>query len=316
MPPVSAPTPLRLRPPSECGLALGLLLPIVALSAGCETVTTTDGRRSDVVSLGQGVSMTLVEIPAGSFTMGSAREDDQEDETPQVEVIISQALWIGKTEVTQAQWRAVMGSDRGHFSGDPTRPVEMVSWNDAQEFCRRLSERTGSRFRLPTEAEWEHACRAGSSTRFYFGDDATPLGEHAWTAANSGQEILDAEALWAEVVDKRDAAPMLSKFESNQNQTHPVGSKLPNPWGLHDMVGNVWEWCEDWYLPGYYLWLASDPPRTTTDPVAPLLDDPSYRVIRGGGWESFADQCRSADRKAYVPHLRGEMIGFRVVRAP
>ena len=147
--------------------------------------------------------------------------------------------------MTQGQWQAVMGSNPSQFTGDPNRPVENVSWDDVQEFIRRLNAREGgATYRLPTEAEWEYAARAGTTTRWSFGDDASQLGRYAWHDGNAG------------------------------GQTHPVGQLQPNPWGLYDMHGNVWEWVQDWY--GKY---ASG---TAVDPAGPSSG--SYHVFRGGGW--------------------------------
>lgn len=145
-----------------------------------------------------------------------------EDEKPVLQVTISKAFYMGVTEVTQAQWKAIMGNSPNTFKGD-NRPVENVSWNDAQEFVRKLNAKEGgSKYRMPTEAEWENACRAGSGGKWCFGDDEGWLGEFAWHSGNSG------------------------------SHTHPVGQKKPNSWGLFDRHGNVWEWCLDGYWEIYY----------------------------------------------------------------
>jgi len=151
--------------------------------------------------------------------------------------------------------------------------VETVSWDDATEFCKKLSEKTRQAVRLPTEAEWEYACRAGSKTRFCFGDADEGLGDYAWYRANSGRT------------------------------THPVGQKKPNAWGLYDMHGNVWEWCADWY--GDY------PNGAVTDPQGPASG--TYRVLRGGAWRGNSDFCRSANRGSGTPGGRSRIFGFRVV---
>jgi formylglycine-generating enzyme required for sulfatase activity len=155
-----------------------------------------------------------------------------------------------------------------------------VSWDDAVEFCRKLSalpaeKAAGYVYRLPTEAEWEYACRAGTRTKYSFGDDESELGDYAWHASNSG------------------------------NTTHPVGGKKPNPCGLYDMHGNVWEWCQDWH--GDY------PSGAVTDPTGPSSG--SYRVLRGGSWNYFSEDCRSAYRYWYTPDYRGLNLGFRVLRS-
>ena len=162
---------------------------------------------------------------------------------------ITKPFYLGKYLVTQEQWEAVMGNNPSHFKG-PKNPVEQVSWDDCQQFleqAQREGRPRGGKFQLPTEAQWEYACRAGSTTRYCFGDDESELGEYAWYDANSG------------------------------SKTHPVGEKKPNAWGLYDMHGNVWEWCQDWYDGGYY---ANSP---TDDPTGPATG--SDRVFRGGGWD-------------------------------
>jgi len=160
------------------------------------------------------IGMKLVEIPSGEFMMGS--DDGNPDERPIHRVVISQDFWIGIYEVTQAQYKAVMDKNPSKFQGDDL-PVETVSWHDAERFCRRLSQMEGRLYRLPTEAEWEYTCRAGSTAKFCFGDDSSALGDYAWYTGN---------------------------YDS---QTHSVGQRLPNAFGLHDMHGNVLEWCQDRY---------------------------------------------------------------------
>jgi len=242
----------------------------------------------------------MVFIPPGTFMMGSpTNEVDRYDwEGPQTAVTISRGYWMGKYEVTQGEYLAVMGSNPSWFNGDRTadggtnygtdlsRPVEQVTWEDATNYCMTLSEgeraagriATNSVYRLPTEAEWEYACRAWTSTRFSYGDDPgyTNLALYAWYYDNSG------------------------------GTTHPVGQKLPNPWGLHDMHGNVWEWCQDWFdtYPGG---IAVDPQGTATG---------LYRVIRGGDWYFPAWNCRSAYRFIIYPDYGFIGFGFRVVLAP
>jgi formylglycine-generating enzyme required for sulfatase activity len=230
-----------------------------------------------VVELPGDVSVELEQIPAGTFKMGSPEiEADRWDDETLHEVTISKPFYLGKYPVTQSQWQAVMGSNPSYFKV-PQRPVEQVSWEDAVEFCKRLSEKPGEResgwsYRLPTEAEWEYACRAGSQTAYSFGDDARLLKDFAWFSDNSN------------------------------SQTHPVGRKKPNAWGLYDMHGNVWEWCGDWY---------GDYPRgSVTDPTGP--NEGPYRVGRGGSGDYGAAGCRSAFRDGPVPSVRGHDYGFRV----
>jgi len=252
--------------------------------------TTAQTEASHTNSIG----MEFVLIPAGTFEMGSDdRERDASDsEKPRHRVTLSKPFYLGKYEVTQAQWEAVMGSSpytrsrsNPYYSlpgmaariTKPTHPAT-VSWNDAREFIERLNQKEGhQRYRLPTEAEWEYAARAGTTTAYSFGDDAKALGRYAWYGEN---------------------------FASGG--THPVGQKPANPWGLHDIHGNVWEWVQDWYDPRYY---ASSP---ATDPQGPAAG--SQRVVRGGSWHSTGNGWRSASRRDYEPDYRGISIGFRLVR--
>lgn len=220
------------------------------------------------------VGMDFVYIQPGNFTMGS--ENGQSDERPPHDVTLSRGFLMQTTEVTQAQWKAVMGNNPSNFSGCDDCPVETVSWDDCQEFIKRLNGMEGTlAYRLPTEAEWEYACRAGSTTNYYFGDSEASLGDYAWYDGNSG------------------------------SRTHQVAQKQPNAWGLYDMAGNVWEWCSDWYNSNYY---AKSP---NVDPVGLGLG--ASRVNRGGSWYDDAWNCRSADRGGDLPRLRFIHLGFRVV---
>lgn len=180
---------------------------------------------------------------------------------------------MGVTEVTQKQYAAVMGTNPSKFSG-ANRPVEQVPWADAVQFCRELSGETKWKVRLPTEAEWEYACRAGTKTRFSFADSDSDLGNYAWYSGNSA------------------------------NQTHPVGKKKPSVWGTYDMHGNVWEWCAEWYAESYY----ADAPGT--DPQGP--GSGKSRVRRGGSWRFGHGSCRSAARNSDEPVARHDGCGFRV----
>jgi len=221
--------------------------------------------------------MEFVLIPDGKFLMGSPlSQRNRLSDEGQHEVVITRPFYMGKYEVTQAQWRAIMGNNFSEFQGCDDCPVERVSWNDVQEFLRRLNERaeiTG--YRLPTEAEWEYACRAGSQAAYYFGDDPGGLGSFAWYGENSG------------------------------SKTHPVGQKRPNAWGLYDLHGNVWEWCQDWY--GDY------PSGSLSDPTGP--GSGKYHVVRGGSWNYDARGTRCASRLRLAPGLFSS-IGFRVVLSP
>ncbi|MDB4770771.1 SUMF1/EgtB/PvdO family nonheme iron enzyme [bacterium] len=223
------------------------------------------------------IGMEFKLIPAGTFTMGDASGDD--DETPH-EVTLAQPFKMGVHEVTQAQYEQVMGVNNSRFIG-ANNPVERVSWDDAVEFCRRLSDlpaekAAGNVYRLPTEAEWEYACRAGTTTKYSFGDDESELEQYGWCYANSGEN------------------------------THPVGSKQPNAWGLYGMQGNVAEWCQDWY--GDY------PSGSVTDPTGPV--EGSFRVYRGGSWLNTAEGCRSAFRYWNLPSGLAFDLGFRVCLSP
>jgi formylglycine-generating enzyme required for sulfatase activity len=223
-----------------------------------------------VVDLGGGVTMPFVLIRSGSFQMGSEKGDA--NEKPVRQVTISKPFYMGKYEVTQEQWSVVMGDNPSIFKG-AKNPVENVSWEDCQKFAAKLQEKVpGQSFSLPTEAEWEYACRAGSATEYGFGDIAPALGEYAWHNGNSG------------------------------DKTHPVGAKKPNAWGLYDMHGNVWEWCAD--RSGSYLnaeWL---------NPVGPAGGD--NRVMRGGYWGGNAGSCRSAFRFKDLTGARTSTTGFRL----
>ncbi len=247
------------------------------------------------------IGMELVHIEPGTFMMGTPEDEDDEDEDdededdededdededdededdededdegPQHRVTLRGGFYMGVTQVTQAQWRAVMGMNPSEFKGDDL-PVERVSWDDAVAFCEKLSRSEGRTYRLPSEAEWEYACRAGMTTRFCFGDDEDGLGRYGWYEDNSNDE------------------------------TNPVASKQPNAWGLHDMHGNVWEWCQDWYDSGYYgRSPAQDPTNTRAG---------TYRVLRGGSWYSNPWGCQSAYRGIDTPATRNLLIGFRV----
>lgn len=241
--------------------------------------------------------ISLVEIQPGTFRMGARSKDKEmekldrrfwEDELPVHTVRISQRFWMGKYEVTQAQFKKLMGGNPSRFKA-PRKPVENVSWSDAMNFCRELTKREraagrlpdGYVYRLPTEAEWEYSCRAGGENLFCFGDSEKELQEYAHYAIKS----------------------------NNQNKgTNVVGAHTPNAWGLHDMHGNVWEWCYDWYDKDYY----SKSPKV--DPVN--LEPASFWVFRGGGWFMNATGLRCANRYWYNTAYVNCSIGFRVCLAP
>ncbi len=251
-------------------------------------------RLTKELQLGGGVKMELVPVPAGEFMMGSpSSESGRGNDESRHRVRITKPFYMSVTEVTQEQYRAIMGTNPSHFNGDSRLPVERVSWNDAVEFCRRLSERTGMDARLPTEAEWEYACRAGSRTTYSFGDSPHSLGDYAWYEGNSQRAGIYLRN------------PLGGPYQGNT--THPVGQKKPNAWGLYDMHGNVWEWCEDWYGADYYANSAVE------DPKGP--GSGSSRIARGGAWDQNAANCRSATRGTCAPTNRFPNIGFRVVLA-
>ncbi len=227
------------------------------------------------------IEMKLVLIHRGSFTMGSPVDEvgRMPIETSH-EVTLSKSYYLGVYEVTQGEYEKVMGSNPSTFNG-ARNPVETVSWNDAVSFCRKLSEipeekAAGREYRLPTEAEWEYACRTTSTTSYSFGETAESLGDSGWIKENAG------------------------------NKTHPVGEKKPNRWGLYDMHGNVSEWSQDWF--GDY------PLDASTDPQG--SNGGKYRVDRGGSWDAVAENCRSAFRGISDPPLRTSSFGFRVALSP
>ena len=219
-----------------------------------------------------GVSFEMVEVRGGTFRMGATSEQGSEisDEKPVHSVTLS-GYYIGKTEVTQALWQAVMGSNPSYFEGDGL-PVEQVSWDDCQKFIRKLNSLTGQNFRLPTEAEWEFACRGGNNSRGYKYSGSNYIDNVAWYDGNSG------------------------------DKTHPVATKSPNELGIYDMSGNVWEWCADWY--GDYS------SGRQTNPKGPY--DGSYRVYRGGCWLYCVRYCRSSYRDGYDPTYRSDDLGLRL----
>lgn len=242
---------------------------------------------TETILLPGDVSLTMVWIPAGSYMMGAYPDElySSSDEDPQHQVSMP-GFWMGKYELTKAQWTAVMGTTpwSGHSSVlyDPDSPAVYVSWNYAQSFISALNTYTGMTFRLPSEAEWEYACRAGRTTRFYWGDDpsGTLIGDYAWYERNA----LNADEMYA----------------------HVVGLKLPNAFGLHDMSGNVREWCQDWYHDSYTGAPADGSPWESPVDLR--------RIVRGGNWVDTDPSCRSADRHSIYPSNSGFSFGFRLAR--
>jgi formylglycine-generating enzyme required for sulfatase activity len=233
--------------------------------------------------LGNGVLLEMVEIPGGTFMMGSPANEAERgsDENPQRQVTVP-SFSMGKYELTQAQYQAIMGNNPANFKGN-NRPVENVSWDDAVAFCQKLSQRTGKKYRLPSEAEWEYACRAGTTTPFYFGESITPElvnydGNYPYASAPKGQY---------------------------RQQTTDVGTFPPNAFGLYDMHGNVLEWCQDDYQENYI--------NAPTDGSASTVLSATYKLLRGGSWNSYARYCRSAYRARALRDNRDFNFGFRVV---
>ena len=223
------------------------------------------------VDLGDGIKLDLVFIPEGTFKMGSLRMGGYENDMPRHEVTLTNPFYMGKYEVTEQQWQVVMGRNPSCFKGAKL-PVNQISWNDAKEFIKKLNAKTDGGYRLPTEAEWEYACRAGTTTEYSFGDYITP----------------------------KDA----NYDDSNKGKPVAVGSYKANAFGLYDMHGNIWEWCEDWYG-GYPSW-------PVEDPKGPALGQ--YRVLRGGSFAVNASRARSSSRIICAPALRFHVNGFRLVR--
>jgi len=215
-----------------------------------------------VLTLPKNQKLELVEIPSGRLVMEGGHE------------IRLNGFRMGKYPITLGQYKAVMGSNPSKFKGNDRCPVECVIWNDAVKFCEKVTQQTGQQVRLPSETEWEYACRAGTTTRYYFGDNENDLDRYGWYSKNSG------------------------------SKTHPVGEKQPNGWGLYDMHGNVWEWVADVWTKN-----VSEIPKNGS----PFSGgDSSIRILRGGSWYNYANLCRSANRLRFSADDRLNEIGFRV----
>ncbi|MCU0568011.1 MAG: formylglycine-generating enzyme family protein [Oculatellaceae cyanobacterium Prado106] len=247
--------------------------------------------------VGNGVANVILEmisIPGGSFLMGSPEEegDRDNDESPQHPVTVP-SFFMGRYPITQLQYQTVMGNNPSNFKGDD-RPVESVSWHDATEFCHRLTELTNHPYRLPTEAEWEYACRAGTMTPFHFGETiTTDLANYRGTDEKkynwSGSYGKGPKGIYRE-------------------ETTPVGSFPPNAFGLWDMHGNVWEWCQDHWHDSY-----EGAPSDGSAWIDSEAEKDANRILRGGSWFYFPRDCRSATRNYIDAGGRGNDIGFRVV---
>jgi formylglycine-generating enzyme required for sulfatase activity len=220
-------------------------------------------------------NIEFVYIPPGTFDMGSF--SGETDELPIHQVEITKGFWMSKYEITQGQWESVMGTNPSQFTGDENRPVEMVTWFDVQDFIAKLNKKGEDKFRLPTEAEWEYACRGGRKTEYSYGEEDNSMRFFGWFS-------------WI-----------------GEGETHPVGQKKPNSWGLCDMSGNVWEWCQDFYQKDYY---AKSP---TKDPRGP--ENGEDRVMRGGCYFNIMDYCRPASRAQNNPKYSFSFMGFRLVRS-
>ena len=240
-----------------------------------KTSAPTSSTNSNRQRILQELADNMAYVQGSTFTMGATSEqgsDAEDDEKPAHSVTLS-SYYIGKTEVTQELWQAVMGNNPSRFKGN-RKPVECVSWDDCQTFISKLNSLTGKNYRLPTEAEWEFAARGGIKSQGYKYSGSNTLGDVAWYEENSG------------------------------DTTHDVGTKSPNELGLYDMNGNVWEWCSDWYGDKYY---SSSPSNHPTGPSSG-----AYRVLRGGSWYSIANLCRSSDRGGSTPVDRGDNMGLRL----
>ena len=253
--------------------------PVAELSRWPKATTVSKDLPStgDYLETTHGLNMKMVYVEGGTFQMGATSEqgsDADSDEKP-VHSVTLDSYYIGECEVTQAQWRAIMGNNPSYFTGDD-KPVERVSWHDAQAFCEKLSQLTGRTYKLPTEAQWEYAARGGNKSHGYKYSGSNNLSSVAWYDSNSS------------------------------SQTHAVKQKQPNELGLYDMSGNVWEWCSDWY--GDYT------SNSQRNPHGPSSG--SYRVLRGGSWHSYAQACRVSYRSSDTPSGSGGDSGFRVVCLP
>ena len=249
-------------------ISLGLLL-LVTVAAGGAVLSGVHWRLS-----ARGLEQAKVDFVAAKARFDSA----DQSEKPAHPVTLTKPFYMAKFAVTQEQWQQVMGANPSYFKGRDN-PVETVSWDDAQAFCKKVTEQSKQTVRLPTEAEWEYACRAGTATTYHSGDAEANLARVAWYDANS------------------------------KNTTHPVGQKEANTFGLYDMHGNVWQWCQDWYADDYYGKSPTENPEGSAQGA--------FRVLRGGSWDDGPVYCRSAGRDGYGPGLRrSSSVGFRVALAP
>jgi len=255
------------------------MLSVLLILVACDANSPKSGDNKKI-TLPDGTSMSFVYLPPGQFEMGSAadEQDRHGDEDPVRNVTISKGFYLGIYEVTQQQWFSIMKSNPSIFQQSEDhmlKPVDWVSWNDCQQFIAKLNELNLGIFRLPTEAEWEYACRAGTTSRYYWGED----------------------------VNDRDVYQYAWAFSRAEGKSRAVGTKKPNPWGLYDMSGNVWEWCSDWRGP----YIAND----TIDPNGPA--EGKRKIYRGGSWFNKPSTLRSANRHGHEPEVRGTNAGLRLV---
>jgi formylglycine-generating enzyme required for sulfatase activity len=273
----------------KMSLAIAVSVGVLVLTAvGASGAKRRSQDREISIGLSLNVAMEMVLIPAGKFQMGSPESEAKgfPDERPRHEVTIASPFYLGKYEVTQGEWAAVMGSNPSEFKGDDRLPVERVSWNDCQKFITRLNARQdGYVYRLPSEAEWEYACRAGTTTPFSFGETLTAA------QANYNGDYPYGDGPKGEY----------------RKRTTRVGSFPANAWGLHDMHGNVYEWCQDVWHGNYN--------GAPTDGRAWEQGSDNGRVVRGGSWVINANLCRSAFRLFNSPDVRNLNFGFRLVAA-
>jgi len=236
--------------------------------------------KKDYIEDAFGMEMKMLWIPGGSFEMGSPTVEKNREPDETLHSVTLDGFWIGETEVTQEQYEAVMVENPSRYSDTPRNPVEKVSWHEAASFCEKLKEETDRNYTLPTEAQWEFACRAGKEKTWSFGDERQTADQYMWHQSNA------------------DFHP------------HPVAGKMPNPWGIHDIHGNVWEWCLDSYDEDFYESVEA----IKRNPVNEKKT--GEKVLRGGSWRNHPGFARSASRFKNAPAVRDCSIGFRVARLP
>jgi formylglycine-generating enzyme required for sulfatase activity len=253
---------------------------VVALASS--VATQAQEKKDPTKHFTNSIGMKFVWIPPGTFLMGSPKEErERQANETQHKVTLTKGIYMGVYAVTQEEWQAIMGKNPSHFKGEKKLPVEMVSWDDCQDFIKKLREKDKKLYRLPSEAEWEFCCRAGTKTPFHFGE----------TISTDQANYLGTSRVYGN-----------GKKGVHRKKTTPVGSFPANAWGLYDMHGNVWQWCQDWY--GDY---------SQKDVVDPLgTGKGERRVRRGGSWAYYPQTCRSAFRSGIGPGYRSGDVGFRL----